>query len=85
MLQEYILSQNIDKSVLTNVQHCIEEQVYHELDMGKATGRTGTFDISVQYQPARLTIIIKDVGKAYNPQIIYQEKAMRTLTKTCSL
>ena len=75
LLQEYILSQNIEKSLLTNVQHCIEEQVYHELDMGKATGRTGAFDISVQYQPQRLTIIIKDVGKAYNPQIVYQEKS----------
>lgn len=75
LLQDYILSQNTDKSILPNVQHCVEEQIYHELDMGKATGRTGSFDISVQHQPERLTIIIKDVGKAYNPQITYQTKS----------
>lgn len=74
LLQNYIVSQNVDKSLLTRVQHCVEEQVFHELDMGKATGRTGAFDVSVQYQPERLTIIIKDVGKAYNPLIAYQVK-----------
>ena len=67
----YIVGTNSDHAALISIQHCIEELVYHELEMGSETGRTGAFDISVQNQPGRLTVIIKDVGKAYNPQLTY--------------
>ena len=71
LLQRYIVGTNSDHAALISIQHCIEELVYHELEMGSETGRTGAFDISVQNQPGRLTVIIKDVGKAYNPQLTY--------------
>lgn len=74
LLQHHIASLDLDENTLTSVQHCIEELVYHELDMGKATGRTGAFDVSVLKQQDQLTIIIKDVGKAYNPLLVHQAK-----------
>ena len=74
LLQRHIVSRELDKDALINIQHCIEELVYHELDMGKATGRTGAFDVSVLKQQDLLTVIIKDVGKAYNPQLAHQAK-----------
>ena len=71
LLQRYIVGTNPDQSTLISIQHCIEELVYHELEMGLQTGRTGAFDISIQNQPERLSVIIKDVGKAYNPQLAH--------------
>ena len=39
--------------------------------MGKASGRTGAFDVSVLDLQERLTVIVKDVGKAYNPPLTH--------------
>ena len=73
LLQDYIGSLNLDEATLNSVQHCLEELVCHELEMGKATSRTGAFDVSVQNLQQRLTVIVKDVGKAYNPQVKHQQ------------
>lgn len=48
------------------------DYVRHELDMGKETGQSGAFDVSLQNLQERLTVIIKDVGKAYNPPVSHQ-------------
>ena len=55
-----------------NVWHCLKELTRHELDMGKETGQSGAFDVSLQNLQERLTVIIKDVGKAYNPPVSHQ-------------
>ena len=55
------------------VQECLEELILKELEMGKASGRTGAFDVSVLDTEQRLTVIIKDVGKAYNPRLTHHD------------
>lgn len=69
MIQEYIRSLNLNPTTLVSVQECLEELIGQELEMGKASGRTGAFDISILDLKQRLTVIVKDVGKAYSPQL----------------
>ena len=69
MIQDYISNQNLSPTTLASVQECLEELIVQELEMGKASGRTGAFDVSVLNLKQRLTVIVKDVGKAYNPQL----------------
>lgn len=69
MIQDYISSQSLSPTTLASVQECLEELIVQELEMGKASGRTGAFDVSVLNLKQRLTIIVKDVGKAYSPQL----------------
>ena len=69
LLQDYITGLNLNETTLINVRHCLEEMTRHELDMGRKSGRSGAFDVSVQNSQERFTIIFKDVGKAYNPLI----------------
>ena len=57
------------------VSHDIAPALEHAtrvLDMGKETGQSGAFDVSLQNLQERLTVIIKDVGKAYNPPVSHQ-------------
>ena len=69
MIQDYISSQSLSPTTLASVQECLEELIVQELEMGKASGRKGAFDVSVLNLKQRLTIIVKDVGKAYSPQL----------------
>ncbi len=69
MIQDYISSQNLSPTTLASVQECLEELILQELRMGKISGRTGAFDVSVLNHQQRLTVIVKDVGKAYRPQL----------------
>ena len=69
MIQDYISNQSLSPTTLASVQECLEELIVQELEMGKASGRTGAFDVSVLNLKQRLTIIVKDVGKAYSPQL----------------
>lgn len=66
-LQSHVSGLDLASDTLIDVQHCLDELTRHELDMGKQTGRKGSFDVSVQNLQERLTIILKDVGRAYNP------------------
>lgn len=69
MIQDYISSLNLSPSTLASVQECMEELILQELEMGKASGRTGAFDVSMLNHRQRLTVVVKDVGKAYSPQL----------------
>ena len=69
MIQEHIGSLNLSPTTLASVQDCLEELIVQELEMGKASRRRGAFDVSVLNRQQRLTVIVKDVGKAYNPQL----------------
>ena len=70
MIQDYISGLNLSPTTLASVQECMEELILQELEMGKASGRTGAFDVSMLNLRQRLTVIVKDVGKAYSPQLI---------------
>ena len=72
LLQDHIASLDLNKDTAMNVWHCLKELTRHELDMGKETGQSGAFDVSLQNLQERLTVIIKDVGKAYNPPVSHQ-------------
>ena len=69
LLQDHIASLDLNNDTAINVWQCLKELTRHELDMGKETGRSGAFDVSLQNLQERLTVIIKDVGKAYNPPV----------------
>ena len=69
MIQDYISGLNLSPTTLASVQECMEELILQELEMGKASGRTGAFDVSMLNLRQRLTVIVKDVGKAYSPQL----------------
>ena len=69
MIQDHISSLNLSPTTLANVQECMEELILQELEMGKASGRTGAFDVSMLNLQQRLTVIVQDVGKAYSPQL----------------
>ena len=73
MIQDYISGLNLSPTTLASVQECMEELILQELEMGKASGRTGAFDVSMLNLRQRLTVIVKDVGKAYNPQVKHQQ------------
>lgn len=68
----HIASLDLNKDTAMNVLHCLKELIRHELDMGKEIGQSGAFDVSLQNLQKRLTVIIKDVGKAYNPPVSHQ-------------
>ncbi|MBO4659690.1 MAG: hypothetical protein J5637_08715 [Prevotella sp.] len=72
LLQDHISNLDLNNDLVINVWHSLKELTRHELDMGKETGRSGAFDVSLQNLQERFTIIIKDVGKAYNPPVSHQ-------------
>ena len=73
MIQDYISGLNLGAMTLASVQECLEELIMQELEMGKASGRKGAFDVSVLDTEQRLTVIIKDVGKAYHPRLTHHD------------
>lgn len=62
---------NLSRKLHMNIQHCLEELMYNEVEMASLTKKKGTFDISVNNQEDKISVIIKDVGKPYNPTIKY--------------
>ena len=68
----YVSIFDIGKERMTKVQHVLEEIMFHQYDMGKKEQKQDSFDVSIIDQPTRLSIIVKDVGKAYNPLVSYQ-------------
>jgi len=68
----YIDLFEIGKERTAKVRLILEEIMLHQFNMGKKERKQGTFDVSVIDQPERITIIVKDVGKAYNPLLSYQ-------------
>ena len=72
LLQDHIASLDLNNDTALNVWHCLKELTRHELDKGKETGQSGAFDVSLQNLQERLTVIIRDIGKAYNPPVSHQ-------------
>ena len=68
----YVSIFDIGKERMTKVQHVLEEIMFHQYDMGKKEQKQDSFDVSIIDQPTRFSIIVKDVGKAYNPLVSYQ-------------
>ncbi len=68
----YIHIFDIGKERMVKVRHILEEIMFHQYNMGKKERKQGSFDVSIIDQPERFTIIVKDVGKAYNPLVSYQ-------------
>jgi hypothetical protein len=58
MIQEHIGSLNLSPTTLADVQDCLEELIVQELEIGKASGRRGAFDVSVLNRQQRLTVIV---------------------------
>ena len=68
----YVSIFDIGEERMTKVQHVLEEIMFHQYDMGKKEQKQDSFDVSIIDQPTRFSIIVKDVGKAYNPLVSYQ-------------
>lgn len=57
---------------MKDIRHCLEEVMFRQYDMGQKEGKKGFYDVSVVDQAERFTIIVKDVGKPYNPLVTYR-------------
>ena len=62
----YISIFDLDKKLMKAVDHSLEEVIFNQYEMGVKEHKDGTFDVNVVDEPERFTIIVKDVGKAYN-------------------
>lgn len=71
-VQQYVQRLLPDGPMVRKVSQCLEEVMVNELNMAEASGKRGTFDVMVVNQKERLTVIVKDVGKAYNPVVEYR-------------
>ncbi len=78
ILTAHLKNLELDSQLETAVNHCVEEIMIHELEMAAQCGMTGCFDIGISRTRDRLTIIVKSIGRAYNPMVEYQP----TLTDT---
>ena len=78
ILTAHLKNLELDSQLETAVNHCVEEIMIHELEMAAQCGMTGCFDIGISRTHDRLTIIVKSIGRAYNPMVEYQP----TLTDT---
>lgn len=78
IMTAHLKSLELDSQLETAVNHCVEEIMIHELEMAAQCGMTGCFDIGISRTRDRLTIIVKSIGRAYNPMVEYQP----TLTDT---
>jgi len=75
ILNAHLKSLELDSQLETAVNHCIEEIMIHELEMALQCGKSGCFDISLSQTIGRLTVIVKSIGKAYNPMLEYHPAA----------
>ncbi len=68
----YISIFDLDEERMRAVEHSLEEVMINQYEMGVKEQKEGTFDVNVVDEPERFTIIVKDVGKAYNPLISFK-------------
>ena len=68
----YISIFDIDEERMKAIEHSLEEVMINQYEMGVKEQKTGTFDVNVVDAPERFTIIVKDVGKAYNPLVSFK-------------
>jgi len=62
----------VDEQTKKNIATCLEEVMLNEKEMASICEKQGTFDISLADFADRVTITVKDVGKAYNPIMKYR-------------
>ncbi len=75
VLNGHVKRLSLDADMENAVTHCIEEILLHELEMAGHCGQKGCFEIGITQADKRLTIIVKAIGKAYNPLIEYRPVA----------
>ena len=68
----YIKIFDLDSKKMNGIEHCLEEIMFHQYNLGQKEGLKGWFDVAVVDQPERFTIVVKAVGKPYNPLVRYQ-------------
>jgi anti-sigma regulatory factor (Ser/Thr protein kinase) len=68
----YVRIFDLGEKRMEKIQHVLEEIMFHLYNMGVHEKKQGTFDVSIIDQPERFSIIVKDVGKAYNPLVSYR-------------
>ena len=68
----YVRIFDLGEKRMDKIQHVLEEIMFHLYNMGVHEKKQGTFDVSIIDQPERFSIIVKDVGKAYNPLVSYR-------------
>ena len=68
----YVSIFDIGEQRMLKVEHVLEEIMFHLYDMGEKEKKQGSFDVSVIDHTDRFSIIVKDVGRAYNPLLSYQ-------------
>ena len=68
----YISIFDIDEERMKAIEHSLEEVMINQYEMGVKEQKTGTFDVNVVDALERFTIIVKDVGKAYNPLVSFK-------------
>lgn len=71
ILTAHVKGLDLNVEIELSVSHCIEEILLHELEMARQCGLSGCFDLCVTCSEDRLTIIVKAIGKAYNPLVEY--------------
>ena len=68
----YVRIFDIGEERMMKVRHVLEEIMFHLYGMGEKEKKQGFFDVSIIDQSERFSIIVKDVGRAYNPLVSYQ-------------
>ena len=68
----YVRIFDIGEERMMKVRHVLEEIMFHLYGMGEKEKKKGCFDVSIIDQSERFSIIVKDVGRAYNPLVSYQ-------------
>lgn len=68
----YISIFDLDEERMKAIEHSLEEVMINQYEMGAREQKEGTFDVNVVDEPERFTIIVKDVGKAYNPLLSFK-------------
>ena len=68
----YVSIFDIGEGRMMKVRHILEEIMFHLYGMGEKEKKQGFFDVSIIDQSERFSIIVKDVGRAYNPLVSYQ-------------
>ena len=68
----YVRIFDIGEERMMKVRHILEEIMFHLYGMGEKEKKQGCFDVSIIDQSERFSIIVKDVGRAYNPLVSYQ-------------
>lgn len=68
----YVRIFDIGEERMMKVRHILEEIMFHLYGMGEKEKKQGCFDVSIIDQSERFSIIVKDVGRAYNPLVNYQ-------------